>query len=1255
VRKRTVPSALLVPAAIGLLAAAAARSPRPSADALASEILRDTGVQGGLVVHLGCGDGRLTAALHQNDRYLVHGLDSDPEKVSQARAHILSRRLYGPVSVEHWDQSHLPYTDNLVNLLVAEQLADVPMREVRRVLAPKGVAYIAKGDGWEKITKPWPDDIDEWTHDVHGPDGNPVAQDRVVGPPKHYQWTAGPTWLRSHDSDASVSAVVTAQGRLFYIIDGAPISLPGNHPLPDKWSLMARDAFNGVFLWQVPIEKWGWREWRNHWFAARPDNLPVSLARRLVAVGDRVYVTLGYHAPVSQLDAATGHVLRTYDGTADTREILCCDGTLILSVYSEGRLRLVAVEADTGETLWRSEEDYAGSAREYFTEWQLPGEEKPPPVDPALNPAADGRFLCFLDGQEVVGLDFSTGRELWRTKVEEKEPAAWVGCVILHDGVVLHAKPEELLALSAETGERLWSQPKRAIGWLWFQWKDVFAIDDLVWTWSAELGTVETKQGDRTVKNHWPLSINGYDVHTGEVKRQVSLGNIFTAPHHHRCYRNKATSRYVLASRRGTEFVDLESGKHTVHNWVRGACHLGMMPANGLQYAPPHPCVCYINEKINGFVALAPESPPRSRSERKTGPRLERGPAYGSVEGPPSSADDWPTYRHDPLRSGATDTALPSRLGVGWRSKLGGKLSPPTVVGARVFLSLVDEHQVLAVDASNGDRLWGFTAGARVDGPPTYHEGTLLFGSADGWVYCLRASDGELVWRFRAAPEDRLIGAFGQLESAWPVHGSVLVQNGLAYVAAGRSSHLDGGLFLYALDAARGELVHETHIEGPQMDPDTFKDNLNPEQGALTDVMQGDGQGVYMRHLGFDPELNPAEVAGVTRIRNLGGFLDDSYFKRAFWSLGRPETWGRLVVHDDQSAYLVRMFDTLKMLDPTNFFTPGAQGYTVAARPRHEYSQVSVANSDSLNPMGKPLTVEAWVKAEQPDGVVLARGGSASGYALWLKEGKPRFGIRVNDEVSAVGADERVVGRWVHLVGQLTRDKRLRVYIDGSPAASADAPSLILAPPGQATQVGADVSTGVGDYESPFPLTGVIDEVRVYHRELSEAEIREHHARPGEAPRDDEHLVLCFSFDRGDAADESGKGNDGLPQAVRVVDGKSGKAFEFSGGSGAAWSLRIPVRVRAMVAASALGNGGERTADRLLVVAGPPDVVDPKDPLGAFDGRKGAEMWVFSADSGKVVAKYLLDAPPVFDGMAAAQGSLYLSTTDGQLLCLARE
>ncbi|MGD8241029.1 MAG: class I SAM-dependent methyltransferase, partial [Armatimonadota bacterium] len=117
--------------------------------ALARKILSDTGVAGGLIVHIGCGDGTLTAALRENERYLVHGLDVGAETVDAARAQIRAMGLYGPVSVDAFDGERLPYVDGLVNLVVAEDLGKVPMRECQRVLAPRGVVYVKSRGRWK--------------------------------------------------------------------------------------------------------------------------------------------------------------------------------------------------------------------------------------------------------------------------------------------------------------------------------------------------------------------------------------------------------------------------------------------------------------------------------------------------------------------------------------------------------------------------------------------------------------------------------------------------------------------------------------------------------------------------------------------------------------------------------------------------------------------------------------------------------------------------------------------------------------------------------------------------------------------------------------------------------------------------------------------------------------------------------------------------------------------------------------------------
>jgi hypothetical protein len=59
------------------------------------------------------------------------------------------------------------------------------------------------------------------------------------------------------------------------------------------------------------------------------------------------------------------------------------------------------------------------------------------------------------------------------------------------------------------------------------------------------------------------------------------------------------------------------------------------MPANGLIYNPPHPCACYLESKMYGFHALAPQAGeplPALAVEA----RLERGPAHDAqIEGRP--------------------------------------------------------------------------------------------------------------------------------------------------------------------------------------------------------------------------------------------------------------------------------------------------------------------------------------------------------------------------------------------------------------------------------------------------------------------------------------------------------------------------------------------------------------------------------------------------------------------------------------------
>ncbi len=373
---REIGSVALAHLALVLIAASPAVCLAAEGDSAsrARAILAATGVKGGLVVHLGCGDGEDTAALRANDGTIVHGLDSDAANVAAARRAVRAAGVYGTVSIDRLTGSRLPYIDGVVNLVVVENLGAVSMAEVRRVLCPGGVAYVRQGKGWAKTVKPRPGNIDEWTHYMHDATGNAVSNDTVIGPPRRLQWVGGPAWSRHHEHMSSLSALVSSGGRIFYIFDeGSRASIQ----MPPKWKLIARDAFNGCILWKRDIPLW-----YTHLYPLKSG--PAQLPRRLVAVGETVYVTLGLDQPLIALDAATGETIRTYEGTAATEEVLASEGVLFVVVNTEpvrpdrytwnvpicwdegGRVArerpwnrkgrtLMALEADTGKKLWSIE------------------------------------------------------------------------------------------------------------------------------------------------------------------------------------------------------------------------------------------------------------------------------------------------------------------------------------------------------------------------------------------------------------------------------------------------------------------------------------------------------------------------------------------------------------------------------------------------------------------------------------------------------------------------------------------------------------------------------------------------------------------------------------------------------------------------------------------------------------------------------------------------------------------------------------
>ena len=208
----------------------------------------------------------------------------------------------------------------------------------------------------------------------------------------------------------------------------------------------------------------------------------------------------------------------------------------------------------------------------------------------------------------------------------------------------------------------------------------------------------------------------------------------------------------------------------------------------------------------------------------------------------PVPADDWPTYKHDARRSAVSSESLPTAsLHEAWvySSKMpvrGAWPGPaprdmynaPTVdnedrldldsvyhvaaVGDDVFLPSSGEDSLRCLDARTGETRWVFTADGPVRFAPHVVAGRVYFGSDDGHIYCVSASDGALLWRRNPLPAQHVLPSDGKLVSLWPNRTGVIVVDGIVYFGVGVFPA--EGVHVCALDAEDGsDVTSQRHTD----------------------------------------------------------------------------------------------------------------------------------------------------------------------------------------------------------------------------------------------------------------------------------------------------------------------------------------------------------------------------------------------------------------------------------------------------------
>ena len=744
----------------------------------------------GLALVLGDPDGKLTVALAKGGRMNVQALIRDRELAAKLRLFLVENGPAERLSAVWWRTAHLPYLDDLINMVVVNgwggpEVNGLTLDDIVRVLCPNGVAVIGFNSGTDA--------------DVTAL----LAAAGKVKLAKAEKLARSGAWIK-------ITKLMNPDfGEWTSPYGGPELS----HVSPDK-------------VFSVPFKeiRWcngpNWGSFNNAVYAGghsfHLENLYVSsVASQLLLVARdahngcelwREKITGGeglcaddkcvYCVDNKELvgrDALTGNVVQKYGPATPGMALTSFDDCLIIGG--------TAVDKETGKVRWtrRAATQSAGTAGKVF--------------------------VC--DGQNVEAVNLADGKTIWKVAPAEllvPKSAYRIAIFVKADTVYIErdsvTEPKSVLnALDLATGALRWSRPHDS--------GTVLPYADAVYLISGV--NIKGNPGPKWAE---------WDIKTGKETRALEP-TTFTGG---RCWSPTATEHFITGLEESIYFDRRTFTSTVTGRGVRSSCKIGSIFAYGLMYDLPHTCNC--GTVLRGVSAVSGGS---------NIPKGEVSPALISISAAPApvavNPGDWSVYRGNPARGASLPVELPAELKPAWSVAIGAA-APTQATGAagRVYVANPDAHQVVALELSTGKKLWTFVAEGRVPLPPTLYKGLCLVADHAGWVYGLDASTGKPVWQFQAAPEQKYMCAYNQLESSWPVKSGVLVVADTACFSAGRTGISDGGITVFGVDPATGQqrwkknftrLMPNDMLVSNGTDLFLERTHLNPIDGSESKLQKG--------------------------------------------------------------------------------------------------------------------------------------------------------------------------------------------------------------------------------------------------------------------------------------------------------------------------------------------------------------------------------------------------------------------------------
>lgn len=616
----------------------------------AEEILKSTGAKKGYCLIIGAEYGRLAYALAKMSELRIYAIEPDKEKVDSARKTLSAAGLYGHrIVVHHADLSDIPYCDYFANLIVSEsfiwtgKLPGNP-RDFARHVKPLGGVVCMGGpadalDVPAKTVQAWLNELAtdapgtivlkgnrgiytrgklqgaaNWTHQYGDPGNTASSQDQLV------KGGLGVLWYGDPGPGEMVNRHEGAVG---------PLAVNGKLIVQGQFSVMAYDAYNGMFLWE-----------HDNADVYRTGVFFNNNSGNLIASDNSVFIMEG--TKVVQLDLETGklkatHLLpeakrKEYEwgflahqdgtlyGTATMRKELIALLKKRGQKYDDKTDAVFAIDVKSGKHLWTYEGKNIEAqtialapGKVYFIDRSITADQRDALMMKEKDKLKDLKgkelkaaeaYIKKLDVRMAVAVDGKTGQQLWAKPVDVTD------CSNVGTGggkLTLMVSQDVLVLCGANANGHYWKQFTDGE----FKIRRLVALSakdgNVLWAKDANYRHRPIIIGPKLIAEPW-----AFDLFTG---KQIMQKNPLTGkeepwsiirPGHH-CGMIVGAPNMLLFRSGSTGFYDLYNESGTQHfAGHRLGCWINALPANGLVMIPEASAGCVCQFSLEATITLAP-------------------------------------------------------------------------------------------------------------------------------------------------------------------------------------------------------------------------------------------------------------------------------------------------------------------------------------------------------------------------------------------------------------------------------------------------------------------------------------------------------------------------------------------------------------------------------------------------------------------------------------------------------------------------